>query len=72
MSDREKCIQLLNSLPEATMSGILQMMNGFVSALNRAETLSAIQECEALLHDPDAKGYTNLDEMWKDLESDEV
>lgn len=37
-----------------------------------AETLEAMRECERLLHDPSAKGYTNLDEMWKDLEADEV
>lgn len=37
-----------------------------------AETVEAMRECEAMLHDPDAKGYKDLDAMWKELESDDL
>ena len=72
MSDLEKCVRILNDQPSTRIPGILQIMSAYINALNRTETLEAIQECESALHDPTAKRYTDLDEMWKDLASDEV
>lgn len=37
-----------------------------------AETIAAIMEAERLSRDPNAKTFTNLDELWKDLGSDDV
>ena len=33
-----------------------------------AETIAAMEEGNRIAHDPSVKGYTDLDEMWKDLE----
>jgi DNA-damage-inducible protein J len=33
------------------------------------ETLAAMKEAERIAHDPDAKSYTNLDELFRDLNS---
>jgi len=33
-----------------------------------AETIAAMKEGERIARDPKVKGYTNLDELWKDLE----
>ena len=35
--------------------------------LPNAETVAAMEEGDRLAHDPSAKGYDNLDEMWKGL-----
>jgi len=36
-------------------------------SLPNAETLAAMKEAERIAHDPDVKGYTNLDELFRDL-----
>ena len=34
-----------------------------------AETVAAMLEADKIAHDPNVKGYTNLDELFKDLKS---
>ena len=34
-----------------------------------AETIAAMLEAERIAHDPDVKGYTDLDKLFKDLKS---
>jgi|LSQX01.3.fsa_nt_gb DNA-damage-inducible protein J len=36
-------------------------------SLPNAETLAAMKEAERIAHDPDVKGYTNLDDLFRDL-----
>jgi len=36
------------------------------------ETISALEEGERIAHDPNVKGYTNLTEMWSELNKDTV
>ena len=33
-----------------------------------AETIAAMEEGDRLAHDPNAKSYTDLNDLWKDLE----
>jgi DNA-damage-inducible protein J len=35
------------------------------------ETIAAMREAEALSRDPNAKGYTDLDELFRDLNSED-
>ncbi len=35
------------------------------------ETIAAMKEAKSIAHDPDAKGYTDMDELMKDLLSDD-
>ena len=35
------------------------------------ETLEAIEEAERIAHDPTVKGYTDIDELMKDLLADD-
>ena len=34
-------------------------------------TIAALKEGERIARDPNAKGYTNLDEMWADLDKED-
>jgi DNA-damage-inducible protein J len=38
-----------------------------ITRVPNAETVAAMKEAERVAHDPSAKGYTDLDEMFKDL-----
>ena len=40
-----------------------------ISRVPNAETIAAMQEAERIARDPNVKGYTNLDELFKDLKS---
>lgn len=61
-----------------TMSGAITMFlrtaincNGIPFALKRVEpnetTIAAMKEAEQIAHDPSVKGYTNIDELFRDL-----
>ena len=68
---------------EATGFTISSLFNVFTKAVLRerripftifmpeqpnAETIAAMEEGEHIAHDPTVKGYTDLKELWKDLE----
>ena len=68
---------------EATGFTISSLFNVFTKAVLRerripftifmpeqpnAETIAAMEEGERIAHDPTVKGYTDLKELWKDLE----
>ncbi len=38
-----------------------------VSLKPNADTISAMEEAEAMLHDPNTKVFHSLDELWEDL-----
>ena len=40
-----------------------------ISRVPNAETVAAMQEAERIARDPNAKGYTDLDELFRDLKS---
>ena len=40
-----------------------------VTRVPNAETVAAMMEADRIAHDPNVKGYTNLDELFKDLKS---
>ena len=40
-----------------------------ISRIPNAETIAAMQEAEKIARDPNVKGYTDLDELFRDLKS---
>ena len=40
-----------------------------VTRLPNAETIAAMREAELIAHDPNVKGYTSLDDLFKDLKA---
>jgi DNA-damage-inducible protein J len=40
-----------------------------ISRIPNAETIAAMKEAESIAHDPNVKGYTNLEELFRDLKS---
>lgn len=40
-----------------------------ISRTPNAETIAAMQEAEKIARDPNVKGYTDLDELFRDLKS---
>jgi DNA-damage-inducible protein J len=40
-----------------------------VSRIPNAETIAAMREAELIAHDPNVKGYNDLDELFRDLKS---
>jgi DNA-damage-inducible protein J len=40
-----------------------------ISRIPNAETIAAMKEAELIAHDPNVKGYTNLEELFEDLKS---
>ena len=40
-----------------------------ISRIPNAETVAAMLEAERIARDPDVKGYTNLDELFRDLKA---
>ena len=40
-----------------------------ISRVPNAETIAAMKEAEIIARDPNVKGYTNLDDLFRDLKS---
>jgi len=40
-----------------------------ISRAPNAETVAAMREAERIVHDPNVKGYTDLDELFRDLKA---
>lgn len=67
MSTKEMLYSEINNLTEDQMKGLLLFIRGFYKIENN-ETLSAIKEVEDMKKNPDKyKGYTDVDEMMRDL-----
>jgi len=73
----------ISSFCDATGLSISSLFNVFTKAVLRerrvpfeiimpevpnAETIAAMEEGDRIAHDPNAKSYTDLNELWKDLE----
>lgn len=69
MSTKEIVTSMLDVLNEEQLNGLMVLIRSFLKP-NR-ETIEAIEETEQLLNDPNAKTYTSVEELFKDLEANE-
>ena len=51
--------------------GLCDMEEGEEEVVFTPETLEALEEAERIARDPNAKGYTDIDELMKDLLADD-
>ena len=70
MSDKEKAIKLLDYIPEGKMSYILGILEGAAipDETPNETTIAAFKEGDQLLADPDAKRYSNTNDLFAALE----
>ncbi|MGN0642196.1 MAG: hypothetical protein ACI4JJ_03545 [Huintestinicola sp.] len=67
MSTKEIVTSMLDSLTEEQLNGIMVLIRSFTRP--NSETEAAINECEELLNDPDARRYKSVDELFEDLDA---
>lgn len=67
MSTKEIVTSMLDSLTEEQLNGIMVLIRSFTRP--NSETEAAINECEELLNDPNARRYKSVDELFEDLDA---
>lgn len=67
MSTKEIVTSMLDCLNEEQLNGIMVLIRSFIEPND--ETKAAIEECEAMLNDPEARRYKSVDELFEDLDS---
>ena len=75
MSDRERLFQLVDAIPDHKLSYAITYLQGLTDGgraeLNK-ETLEAFEEAERISKDPNAKSYTNVEEMFREILEDGI
>ncbi|WP_298481785.1 hypothetical protein [uncultured Ruminococcus sp.] len=68
MSTKEMLLHEIEAMNEAQMQGLLLFIRGCYADVPNEETLAAMEEVEEMKHHPEQyPGYTDVDEMMKDL-----
>ena len=74
MSDRERLFQLADAVPDYKLSYAITYLQGLTDggrAEFNKETLEAFEEAERISKDPNAKSYTNVQEMFREILEDD-
>ena len=75
MSDKERLFQLLDAIPDYKLSYSIAYLQGLTDGgraeLNK-ETLEALEEAEKISKDPNAKNYTDVKEMFREILEDGI
>lgn len=66
MSTKEIVTNMLDSLTEEQLNGIMILIRSFTEP--NSETKAAIEECESMLSDPNARRYKSADELFEELD----
>ena len=68
MSRKEIAYNIIDYLSEEQLAAFITLFGNYADIPN-AETEAAMLEADRIANDPDVKGYTDLDEMMRDLMS---
>lgn len=75
MSDRERLLQLVDCVPDYKLRYAITYLQGLtdggMAELNK-ETMEALEEAERISKDPDAKSYTDVKQMFREILEDGV
>ncbi len=66
MSTKEIVTSMLDCLNEEQLNGIMVLIRSFIEPND--ETKAAIEECEKMLNDPNARRYKSVDELFEELD----
>ena len=66
MSTKEIAYSIIDNLSEEQLTAFVSLFRDAAEIPN-AETEAAMIEADRIARDPDVKGYTDIDEMMKDL-----
>jgi hypothetical protein len=72
MSTRERLYNLVGMLNAEDIEVVYQILKRFAmtSDTPNQETIEAMLEADEIAHDPNVKGYTSIEELMEDLESE--
>lgn len=70
VSDREKAIELLDAIPDYKIQYVIAYLQGMTDGeeVPNPETLAAFREGDEMLANGTGKRYTNMTELFTDLE----
>lgn len=70
MSDRERAMQLLDAVPDYKIGYVVAYLQGVTAGEDEpnAETIAAFAEGDKILADGTGQRYTNIKELFADLE----
>jgi len=75
MSDRERLWELVDAIPDYKLCYAITYLQGLTDggrAEFNKETLEAFEESERISKDPNAKSYTDVKEMFREILADEA
>ena len=75
MSDRERLWELVDAIPDYKLCYAITYLQGLTDggkAEFNKETLEAFEEAERISKDPNAKSYTDVEEMFREILEDET
>lgn len=69
MSTREIAYNIIDCMSEEQLSAFVALFGNAadVPDVPNEETLEAMREADRIAHDPNVKGYTDIDELMRDL-----
>ena len=66
----EELYGVLDTLPESQIPKVIEFINTLDKCRPSAETIAAMEEADRIIGDPNVKAYTNLDEMFAELQAE--
>lgn len=69
MSTREMAYEIVNGMDEEQLEKFIEFFNVMFKDTPNDETLSAIEEAERMLDDPNTRKFATVDELFEELNS---
>ena len=67
MSTKELAFNIVDLMNEEQLQCFVTLFQGVVSDVPNEETISAMQEAEETLKDPNAQKFTSVDDLFEEL-----
>ena len=69
MATKDIALNIVNMMSEEQLQSFVILFQGIVSDIPNDETISAMQEAENMLKDPDAMKFDSVDDLFAELRS---
>ena len=70
MSTREKIVSTLDMLTDEQVEALFTLLNSLVANTPNGETIAAMRESDRIAHDPNVKGYSDMNSLREALDAE--
>ena len=69
LATKDIALSIVNMMSEEQLQSYVNLFQGIISDIPNDETVSAMQEAEEMLKDPDAVRFNSVDDLFAELRS---